>query len=78
MTRSCPNPKCKRPVYVSDSEVLSEAAKISRGRAGKTGRKPKLSPCKFCGQEYGVVEMRSHRPKCGKFHQKEEMLKCKA
>ena len=30
------------------------------------GRKKKLHPCPVCGKQYGVREMRAHRPGCKK------------
>lgn len=50
----------------SEDEIIAEAFRIMRKRqAPSPPRKKKPSLCpKGCGNEYGVADMRKHKPKC--------------
>ena len=41
------------------------AKRVSQNR-GKTGRKKVMRPCPKCGGEFATVELRKHKPRCGK------------
>jgi sarcosine oxidase delta subunit len=56
-------PHCEK--RISDKLVLHAAARIMRSRGGYSAPK-KLSPCPFCGEHFGVVDMRTHKPRCPK------------
>lgn len=45
--------------------LLGLAGSILRSRSTANSAKPEiLTPCKWCGVEYGVAAMRTHRPEC--------------
>jgi hypothetical protein len=52
-------PHCRKPI--SASTVASYQAKLYGA-----GRKPALTPCEFCGDQFGTVSMRLHIPRCPK------------
>lgn len=56
-------PHCHQ--HISETSLLSAAAKVIRGRGGYSAPK-KLSPCKWCASPFGVAELRKHKPACPK------------
>lgn len=53
---------------VPAKELYSEIGRrrAARRRKGSLGRRKRIAPCRFCGTELGVVEMRRHVPRCPK------------
>lgn len=57
------------PATIPDHVILSERGRRNRAarRTPSGGNKPKkLSPCRWCGEQFGVMEMRAHVPRCPK------------
>jgi hypothetical protein len=49
----------------TDAEIFHEAAKRNRAKQLTPPNPKKLSLCpKGCGKEFGVAEMRKHKPRC--------------
>jgi hypothetical protein len=58
MNVTCPN--CDTVIPVSTKDYARRVA------IQGAGRKPVLTPCEFCGREFGTVAMRVHRNRCTK------------
>jgi len=53
---------------IPDDAWMSEHGRrmVARRKEHKGGRPAKLTPCEWCGKEFGVREMVKHRPLCPK------------
>jgi hypothetical protein len=47
-----------------EDEIIAEAFRIMRKRQRAAPKAKKLSACPKCGKEFGVRDLRIHKPKC--------------
>lgn len=61
-----PCPHCGKPILASSitSAAGRRAVALRKTHGAGNGRPKKLTPCPKCGVEFGVAELRAHKPKC--------------
>lgn len=59
-------PHCSQPLPAQWLMQIGAAIAASLRKRNSGYRKPVLRPCEHCGQKFGTVELRRHKPKCDK------------
>ncbi|TAL08397.1 MAG: hypothetical protein EPO02_13010 [Nitrospirae bacterium] len=61
-----PCPHCGQPILASmfASAAAKRSASMRKTLGAGSGRPAKLTPCPKCGQQFGVAELRRHKPHC--------------